>query len=684
MRSPSELAFEYTILELINHDYDPEPWRPTDTLVWGKVMSWDLRGNIDAEIDRAMLLGATTPENVAALYPAYPEDAPLIVPHDGPRVEPSQLSPAPAVSNTSLRRVATNADLIDTLTGGGADGLGSNSWVIAGERTASGMPILANDPHLGIRMPSIWHQVGLHCRQVSETCPFDVAGFSFAGVPGVIIGHNDRIAWGFTNMGPDVMDLYIERVNPDDPNQYEVNGEWVDMEVRTETIDVAGGEPVTVTTRATRHGPVVSDVFGRLDEFDSAGVELPTPYVIALRWTALEDVPALTKTVFGLNVARDWDGFREALSSFSVPAQNVVYADVDGNIGYQAPGLVPIRAGGDGGLPVPGWDDRFEWTGFIPYDEMPNLFNPPDGWIVTANNAVVDGNFPYLLTSDWNLGDRATRLVELVAEAEDASVDDLAAIQLDTFNKAAERIRPLFADVPPDFLDPVEQEALRMLVDWDLRNDADSAGAAIFEAAWRRLLEHVTARLPGDLEAGGGARWSRSLASLPPEDPIWDHPGTGAVESREATVQQAFALGVADVVDELGEDPATWAWGELHTATFDNETLGRSGVAPVEWLFNRGPFATSGGFDIVNATGWTPSEGFIVDWVPSMRMLVDLGELDRSMTVNTTGNSGHAYSSHYQDQIEAWRTGALFPMRWDRSTIEADAEGTLVLVPDGS
>ncbi len=456
------------------------------------------------------------------------------------------------------------------------------------------------------------------------------------------------------------------------------------MEVRTETIDVAGGEPVTVTTRATRHGPVVSDVFGRLDEFDSAGVELPTPYVIALRWTALEDVPALTKTVFGLNVARDWDGFREALSSFSVPAQNVVYADVDGNIGYQAPGLVPIRAGGDGGLPVPGWDDRFEWTGFIPYDEMPNLFNPPDGWIVTANNAVVDGNFPYLLTSDWNLGDRATRLVELVAEAEDASVDDLAAIQLDTFNKAAERIRPLFADVPPDFLDPVEQEALRMLVDWDLRNDADSAGAAIFEAAWRRLLEHVTARLPGDLEAGGGARWSRSLASLPPEDPIWDHPGTGAVESREATVQQAFALGVADVVDELGEDPATWAWGELHTATFDNETLGRSGVAPVEWLFNRGPFATSGGFDIVNATGWTPSEGFIVDWVPSMRMLVDLGELDRSMTVNTTGNSGHAYSSHYQDQIEAWRTGALFPMRWDRSTIEADAEGTLVLVPDGS
>ncbi len=686
-RSPAELGFEYTILEIINHDYDPEPWSPVDTLVWGKVMSWDLRGNLDEEIDRALLLGVMSEDEVHALYPAYPDAAPLIVTHDGAREGGPGISPPPVRALTvAFDRVADNTELIDAMTGGGGEGLGSNSWVVSGDHTASGAPILANDPHLGIRMPSIWYQVGLHCVEMSDACPFAVTGFSFAGVPGVVIGHNHRIAWGFTNLGPDVMDLYVERINPDNPDQYEVDGEWVDMDVRTEVVAVAGGDPVEVRVRTTRHGPVVSDVFGRLDDFDDAGIQLPEPYVVALRWTALDEVPALTDTVFGLNTAENWGDFRAALSTFSVPAQNVIYADVDGNIGYQAPGIVPVRNDGDGRVPVPGWTDRYEWTGYIDFEDLPRVFNPAEGWIVTANNAVVDGTYPYLLTSDWNRGDRATRIVELVSRLEDATLDDMAAIQFDNRNLTAQRIRPLFLAISPESMTQRQRAALAVLEAWNLDNDASSAGAAVFEAAWAQLLDRLFADdLPAGIDPRGGTRWSLAVEDLaePNDAPFWDDLTTPDIETRDDIVAAAFAAGVDDVAALLGGEPADWTWGALHTATFENETLGQSGIGPIEGRFNRGPYPTSGGFDIVNATGWTPSEGFVVDWVPSFRMLVDMSDLDGALWVNTTGASGHPYSAHYQDQIEAWRTGEYFPMYWSRATVDAAAEATLRLVPAG-
>ncbi len=685
MRSPAELGFEYTILEFINHSYDPEPWSPVDTLVWGKVMAWDLRGNIDSEIDRALLLGTLPEGDVDLLYPAYPDHAPTIVDTGPTRVTGPAIDPPPiAASTAALRRIAANAERIDALTGGGGDGLGSNSWVVAGSHTSTGTPILANDPHLGIRIPSIWYQIGLHCRERSPDCPFDVAGFSFAGVPGVIIGHNDRIAWGFTNLGPDVMDLYIERVNPDDPHQYEVDGEWVDMEVHTETIAVAGGSDRTIEVRATRHGPVISDVFGRLDDFDTAGVDLPESYVVALQWTALQDTPPLTDTIFGLNTARDWNDFRSALSSFSVPAQNAVYADVAGNIGYQAPGLIPIRSAGDGRLPVPGWSDTHRWTGFIPFRELPTVFNPPAGWIVTANNAVIDGSYRHFLTSDWNLGDRASRLVELIDRADPLSVEDMAELQFDSFNLTAERVRPLFTALDRTDFSGLEHAAMALLADWDLHNRADSEGAAVFEAAWAEMLDRTFGDdLPDGIEPNGGARWSLALAALgdDPDARLWDDQDTATTETRDDVARAAFAAAVVFLEDTFGDDPEDWEWGDLHTATFENETLGRSGVGLIEAQFNRGPYPTSGGFDIVNATGWTPSEGFVVDWVPSFRMIVDLGDLAASRWANTTGASGHTHHPHYDDQIARWRAGNNYPMLWDRAAIEAAAEGTLILTP---
>lgn len=685
-RSPAELGFEYSVLELVNRNYTPDPWTAIDSILWGKVMAWDLRGNMNAEIERAMLLDDFTPEEVGLFYPPYPQDHPVIVGDSAPRVSGPGLNPSPPSALQTISRTLSNAGRVDQVTGGGGVGIGSNSWVIGPERTATGAPILANDPHLGIRMPSIWYQVSLHCVPKTEACPFDVTGFSFAGMPGVIIGHNDRVAWGLTNLGPDVMDLYVERLNPDNPLQYEVDGRWVDMDVRVETIEVAGGDPVDLVVRETRHGPIISDDYGILEDFtDNAGIPLPEQYAIALRWTALEENPSLIDAALSLDLAADFESFRDALRLFDVPAQNMIYADIEGNIGYQAPGKVPIRENWDGRMPVPGWNSQYEWSGYIPYDELPSSYNPSEGYIVTANNPVVDGSYPYLLTTDWNYGDRAYRIREMVVADSDVTLDEVAEMQVDTYNRHAERLLPWLLGLDMSGEDGIVVRAQEILSSWDRRNDADSAGAAVFETVWRNLL---TLAFHDDLEEDmwptGGTRWSLAVAGmLPFEDlRIWDDQTTDTVESAEDILRAAFLAGVAEAEDLLGGTPDEWEWGRLHGAVFRNETLGESGVGLIESRFNRGPYPVGGGTDIVNAVGWYADEGYEVTWVPSMRMIVDLGDLQNSRAIHTTGQSGHAYNSHYQDMIEDWASGEYLPMRWDREDIRRHSEGVLALVPE--
>jgi len=687
-RSPSRLAFEYSLLDLLNRSYDPAPWTPEDSLTWGKVMAWDLGGNLGAEIDRAMLAGVLGPDRVDRLYPSYPETNPVIVPSTDRDVSPAaslRLSPA---MTAALERVDGRLGALRALAGRGDPdvGIGSNSWVVSGRLTATGAPILANDPHLGIQIPSIWYQIGLRCRPVSADCPYDVVGFSFAGSPGIVIGHNARIAWGFTNLGPDVQDLYIEKIDPNDPDRYRVGERWVDMEVRVETIDVAGGDPVQIRVRSTRHGPVISDVYGPLSDFDAAGVERPEPYAVALRWTALDDVPSILEPLLGLNRATDWESFRAALERFDAPAQNVVYADVDGHIGYQAPGRIPIRRSGDGTLPVPGWTDRYEWEGFVPYDDLPRLFDPEAGYIVTANNAVVDGGYPYLLTTDWNYGYRARRIDDLLSSNPGLTLRDHGWIQFDTYDLWAEELVPALLAVTSSGFDDTDTEARRILAAWDRHDDADSAGAAIFNVTWRRILANTFQdELPVDRWPIGASRWVTVVSDLltTPDDAFWDDISTPERENRDAILRRSFLESVDELTDRFGNRPEEWRWGDLHTSTFVNQTLGSTGIGLVDARFNRGAFATSGSKDAVNATGWTATDGYAVDWVPSMRMLVDLGDLDRSLTVHTTGQSGHIASPHYDDMIDRWLRGDYYPMWWAPSSIAADARSTLVLVPGG-
>jgi penicillin amidase len=500
----------------------------------------------------------------------------------------------------------------------------------------------------------------------------------------VIIGHNDRIAWGFTNVGPDVMDLYIEKINPANPNQYEYNGEWVDMEVVNETIVVGGGEPVELTVRYTRHGPIISEVYGKLEAFsEKAGIELPANYAISLRWTALEP-GQLFRGIFGFNRAQNWEEFRQSASFFNVPAQNLVFADVDGNIGYQTPGWIPIRAHGDGLLPVPGWTDEFEWTGYIPFEELPFAFNPPEGYIVTANNAVTGPEYPHTISLEWAYGYRAQAIVDMIENAPGPiDLEYVQQMQGDNRNLNAENIVPLLLQIP--LSDARLQRARALLEDWDYQQHMDSASAALFEVFWKHLLANTFRdQLPERYWPSGDSRWYEVVRNLldQPDSPWWDDQHTPEVESRDDILLRSLAGAVNEMEERLGKEPTKWAWGDLHLLNLTHQTLGKSGIAPIENIFNRGPFRTSGGPGIVNATRWSATaDNYEVRSLPSFRMIVDLSDLRDSLAMHTTGQSGHAYHPHYVDMTDLWRKIQYHPMLWSREDVEAAAEAVLRLTP---
>ncbi|MEV5749743.1 penicillin acylase family protein [Actinoallomurus sp. NPDC052308] len=666
-RNTATQSLEYSVLGLQRGGYHPEPWTAVDSLSWLKAMAWDLRSNMDEELGRAIAATKVSPARVDQLYPDYPYDRnPVIVPGDGNSGGRTGPAPRARALSPALTRVAAAIHAMPTMLGNGAPGLGSNSWVVSGARTNTGRPLLANDPHLAPQMPSLWYQAGLHCRTPSAACPFDVTGFTFSGVPGVIIGHNARIAWGFTNLGPDVTDLFLERVTG---ATYEYKGRQEPLTVRTEQIKVAGGKPVTLTVRATRHGPLLSDV---MDTVRTAG----NGTAVALRWTAL-DPGRTADAIVSLDTAGDWQRFRDAARLFEVPAQNLVYADVDGHIGYQAPGRIPIRSSGDGRWPAQGWTGKEEWTGYIPFDDLPRTYDPPQGYIVTANNAAVGPGYPRMLTRDWAYGYRAARIAELVQRAPKIDAATMGRIQLDDRNGFAPTLVPHLLRVGSG-------PAVALLRGWDFTQPAGSAPAAFYNAVYRHLLLRTfNDELPDGARPDGGDRWFEVLRNLlnRPDDPWWDDVRTPARETRDDMLRLAVKDADHELRDRLGDDPKKWRWGDLHTLTITNQTFGTSGIGPIEWLFNRGPLKLSGGDSLVDATGWNPQEGYQVDWVPSMRMIADLADLDRSRWINLTGASGHAFADHYWDQARLWAHGDTIPMRSAPDTVRREAAHTLTLRP---
>ncbi|MBW9120221.1 penicillin acylase family protein [Microbacterium trichothecenolyticum] len=691
----ADASFEYAVLGLQNSGYEIEPWTPADSVAWLKAMAWDLRSNIESETERAVMAPDFTEAEIDQLYPGYPFDRnPVIVP---------EISAVPAVGTAPETDAATAAiewtevgsviEAVGELVGDTGEGIGSNSWVVSGSITDTGMPLLANDPHLGASLPSVWHQIQLRCSTVTEECPFDVAGFGFSGLPGVVIGHNARIAWGLTNLTTDVTDLYLEKIEGD---SYWYDGTLVPLQTRTETFKVAGGDDVQLEVRSTANGPIVS---GLTDDFTAIA---DAPYTgtggtvteppadapggedaVSLRWTALQ--PGTTASaIFALNTANDFDDFRAAAALFDVPAQNLIYADVDGNIGYQTPGKLPIRGAGDGSMPQPGWVSTYAWQGYIPFEELPVSYNPADGYIVTANNAIVAADYAYPLTRDWDYGWRAARITELIERAiaqGPLTADDLNAIQADNYSFIGMRLTAAYADITTG--DDETDAALELLQQWDAQNNADSPAAAYANVLWDTLAENVFVhgRENAAPLTGQGRQFLIMDTMLEDEtSPWWTNEELG-VDGMTDMLKRSAIDAYERLVDSQGDNPSRWNWGSLHALPLENESFGQSGIGAIEWLFNRGPFPVGGGSSVVNATGWDLGSSFSTVTVPSMRMIIDLSDFDDSRWNQLTGQSGHAFHTNYIDQVASWQEVELTPWAFSPGAVDASTTDTLVLTP---
>ena len=670
------ISYNYTIMGWTNGEWELEPWEPLHSVSWGVVMAHDLSGNYESELERMELTELLGEEMVSELYPPYPADWPVIVPSDlmgqtGPTDQAAAISPATTIGNLADNLIGRPPE--NGFAFGSQPFVGSNNWVISGKHTETSAPLLANDPHLAIQMPSIWYEVGLHAPGL------DVVGFSFAGVPGVVVGHNENIAWGVTNLGPDVQDLFIEKTNPDNPYQYEFQGEMVDMEVYEETIKVNGGDPVSLTVRRTHHGPIISDIMKDVD------------LALSFQWTASQPSRVLQSVIL-LNQAENYDDFREALSYWDVPGQNFVYGDIEGNIAYQATGRIPIRKNGIGLVPVPGWDGEYEWEGFIPYEEMPRIYNPPSGYIVTANHAVVDQNYPYFIEYNWASGNRARRIEQMIDEQIAAgglgiTTADIAAMQTDSYSLTAEDWVPYLADLDLPANNGEIQASVQLLQEWDYQERRDSVAASVFEIFYWYLLQETLGDELGeegsDLYLGHGLS-TRVLMNRLAQDETnawWDDVNTAELETRDDILARSMTNAVSWLAQNHGRDVSGWTWGQLHQATFRSAPLGQSGIGLLESHVNRGPFPTDGGEGIVNAIAWDWDEPARVNWHPSMRMIVDLGDFDQSLTIMPTGQSGHPGHDHYDDMIRLWIEGELHPMWYSRTAVDANTTETLILSP---
>lgn len=635
--------------------YEPKPWTPTDSLTIGKYMAFDLGGHWESQVFRYYLVQNFSEQKALDLFPTYPKDAPTIL----PAVKETKL----ALGDSFDEAVIPN------------EFNGSNNWVIAGSLTESGKPILADDPHLGLATPAIWYETHLKSDQTN------VSGVIFAGVPGIILGRNEHVAWGVTNVGPDVQDVYIEKRNPANPNEFEYNGKWVPAQVIEEEIQVKDGDPVPYQITVTRHGPVISE-FAHHDKPETA---------LALKWTALQPSTEL-EAVLDFAKAKDWEEFKKALTAFHTPAQNFVFASTDGTIAYRANGLIPIRKKGDSSMPVPGWTDEYEWTGFIPWDELPTSVNPEQGYIATANNKVTPDDYPYHISNLWAQPYREQRIVSFIEEATKKGkidVESVKQLQHDATNLQADELLPLLLRqlelVPADSLRLIDLEAKQMLKRWkygesSIRppwDDPEQAGPLLFNLWMTQLadeifLPEIDADLYKMFEGRGNTVDGMIRDAADGKESIWLKEKGGlsrvALASFQKTVDKVVAL--------QGGNTKKWNWGDFHQVKFQHPL---ASVEPLDLLFNPKPIAVGGSKVTVGAAGYNAITGE-VNHGASWRTVNDLSDLTRTHNVVGPGQSGHVLSPWYDDQTKDWAYGG-YHITSTRPDEYQSSEHKLVLKP---
>ena len=643
------LPIEFTIL-----GYEPEPWQPSEAVAVHYAMAVDLNTAFGVEMLHAAVIEKVGETMAQEIFPDYPDGYPLIIPEG--------LGALDFLKTLNLAREIRGTE------GGGA----SNSWVVSGKKSASGKPLLANDPHLDYSVPGIWYEAHI----VSPS--LNVSGALFPGVPFVIIGANEHVAWGFTNVMADDADFYIEKINPANPDQYEFMGRWEDMTIKEEVIIVKGADDVKFKVRLTRHGPIIDEI-NKYKE--------PQNTALAMRWTAYEVLQEIP--FYYLNTARSVDDIEKAAAHFKCPGQNWVYADDKGNIGYWAAVAIPIRDGFSGALPVPGWDGKHEWKGYVPTGQQPHLRNPARGWIATANNKHVGDDYPYPISHYYTMPDRFVRIKEMITAKQKFDAQDFAKMQADFYVVLAKDWVPMMLaslSLSGTQFSENEKKAKAALKNWDFVAETEGIAPTVFHATINAMAKNTFKKRLGEDLYGQYLKNKdvvfnamRNLVAAGRS--VWfDDPDTAEEEGINDIIGKSFTEAVLYLEEKMGSNVDDWKWGDLHTLTLYHP-FGKSSSL-MGYFMNIGPNPMGGSMATVNPQPYKLAKPWEVYHGASLRYIIDFANRKNSRRVIPAGISGNFMSPHYDDQAELWRTGKYRPFVLDRKSVQADARYTLKMLPE--
>ena len=613
--------------------------KPVDIIAYGRLMAHDLQQSWKPEILFGLLLEYLGSEKLNELFPIYEPFRPTI--SEGNKYKNLKLLFS-SIWNHEIK--------IRDLTGANGVSIGSNSWVVSGKKSTTGKPILANDPHLKFTQPSKWYEMHL------KGGAYNVSGAFLPGFPLPVLGQNEKIAWGFTNIMADDIDFFIEKIHPENPNKYKHDNKWLDIVSRKETISLKEGKDTTIIIRETHHGPIISDIHPLLKEKD---------YAISMSWVGnkiTNEISALSK----FSLVKNWNEFSTIVSEFSVPGQNIIYADTLGNIGWRAAALIPIRKDGGSLLPRPGWDSDYDWKGFIPFDEMPYIYNPKKGYIATANNKIVDDSFPYYISNQWAEPSRIERIEEWIESKEKLSPNDMKLLQNDRLSSFAREVTPNILKHLPNTLSGNQKTAYEYLINWDFIESPNSSAALVFHVILDELLNNI---YKDELDLVDEKAFDALVhfSMLPYRNIHWvlstgksswidDVRTKNKTESIEEIIISSFERAINRIENEVGVNPTVWSWGALHTLTHPHP-LGKIKLLDLLFGFNVGPYTTGGSSMTVNKGEYEVLDGFDQSVGASFRRIVDMNNMNLTQFIIPTGQSGQQNSPHYLDQAHLYNKG---------------------------
>jgi penicillin amidase len=640
--------------------YEPELWTPLHSVIVGRLTAWELNLSWWTDLTYGIIAEHVGLDRIVDIMPEYPAGVPPTVPSGEWR----------SYASLGLAYLRT-AQSYAALSGSASLNGGSNAWAVAPGRSTTGGAILANDAHLHLESPSHWYEIQLQMPGLR------VRGMSMAGVPAVVAGRNDSIAWGLTNVMADDADFYVEQLDSLTGSRYLYDGQWYPLTLLTEEIPVKGDSARSLTVRLTRHGPIVTDIATPLQRGRA-------PYVASMRWTGNEfDDQFLAFT--RIDRARNWEEFTAGVREFAVPGQSFVYADVRGNIGYWCGVRLPVRAGRNSLFPLPGWDPSTEWKGFVPFGRLPHRFNPPERYIATANNRIVDDSYPYHISDLWEPSSRIQRLNDVLGRKGDLfSVQDFERLQLDTYSYYARDIIPYIVEAFQDSIGtlPVGERVFEYLRNWHYRFTTDDVATSIYQEFLVRLIHNTFADEMGDdlfhdwVILGNIPLRVTARLLAQGTSPWFDDVRTPVVETRDDIVRKSLREALADLRAKWGGDSKNWRWGNLHTVTLSHPFGLRK---PLDRIFNVGPFPVNGGSTALVSFEYDLNKPFDVTVGPSFRQIFDMGGEGEFRSVLPSGESGQVFHSHYADQTRLWLNGGYRTGVFGRA-VRADME-LLLLEP---